>query len=140
MINRQVISAKAVIFHEGRVLLLEQKNGRWDLPGGRVDKKEPILRALQREVKEETGLDVQVLKLISTHIHENSRGEDVATLAYLCRSRKKPGKKHVMLSNEHDDWDLVKPTKLKKYKLRPQHRDAIIAGAGHEIKKVKKIK
>lgn len=129
MIDKQIISAKAVIFHDGRVLLLEQSNGRWELPGGRVDKKEPVLRALAREVKEETGLDVEVVKLISTHIHKNRHGQDVATLAYLCRPKKKPSEKNIRLSKEHQDWDLVKPGKLEKYKIRPQHRDAIAAGA-----------
>jgi ADP-ribose pyrophosphatase YjhB (NUDIX family) len=51
-----------VIFQEGRVLLVKhRKAGRdyWMLPGGGVGYGEPLHGALVRELKEETGLDVE---------------------------------------------------------------------------------
>ncbi|TNE58090.1 MAG: NUDIX domain-containing protein [Alphaproteobacteria bacterium] len=140
MVNKQIISAKAVIFHEGRVLLLERANGRWDLPGGHVAKKEPVLQALIREVKEETGLDIEVQELLSTHIHENRRGDQVATLAYLCESHKKPSEKNIHLSKEHQYWTLAKPAKLERYKIRPHHREAIVIGAERGARTARKGK
>lgn len=50
------------IEHEGRILMLHRKEdtsqgNRWGIPGGKIDKKEPPLQAVIREVKEETGFD-----------------------------------------------------------------------------------
>jgi 8-oxo-dGTP pyrophosphatase MutT (NUDIX family) len=57
-------SAGAVVFREtekGRLYLLLQNAGRWDFPKGGVEKGETELGTVLREVKEETGLDVNVL-------------------------------------------------------------------------------
>lgn len=49
---------------DGQVLLVlrghEPAMGRWSLPGGRVEAAEAPTAALVREVREETGLDVEV--------------------------------------------------------------------------------
>lgn len=42
----------------------EPAKGLWSLPGGRVEKGEYIADAIKREVKEETGLDVDVRDLV----------------------------------------------------------------------------
>ena len=45
----------------GRVLLLRLvENGRWDAPGGRLEEGEEPIRALAREVREETGMTFQL--------------------------------------------------------------------------------
>lgn len=50
--------------HEGRLLVVrrgrEPGRGRWSVPGGRVEPGESVARACAREVREETGLDVEV--------------------------------------------------------------------------------
>jgi 8-oxo-dGTP pyrophosphatase MutT (NUDIX family) len=58
--------AKVVIIdNENRVLLLKRSDyhkkhaGELDLPGGHLKKNESILKGLAREVKEETGLEVE---------------------------------------------------------------------------------
>lgn len=50
----------AFIFRERKILLMKRNHhpaqGQWWVPGGRVQKGEPILEALRRKVQEETSL------------------------------------------------------------------------------------
>lgn len=41
----------------GGILMLEDCDGRWGLPGGRLNEGETWLEGLQREVREETGIE-----------------------------------------------------------------------------------
>jgi 8-oxo-dGTP pyrophosphatase MutT (NUDIX family) len=64
-----VPSVTAVVRDEsGRVLLIRRAdNGRWALPGGGHDAGERITGTVVREVREETGLDVEVMRLVGTY-------------------------------------------------------------------------
>ncbi len=52
---------------QGQVLLIRRRNppraGHWSLPGGRVERGERLEDALRREIREETGLEVEILGL-----------------------------------------------------------------------------
>lgn len=52
----------------GRVLLIRRGDGRgWSLPGGVMEPGEPIVACVRREVREETGLDVEPLRLVGIY-------------------------------------------------------------------------
>ena len=58
----------AVIFDDGRVLLQRRDDtGRWGLPGGAVEPGESVRSAVIREVLEETGLEVEPIRLIGVY-------------------------------------------------------------------------
>jgi len=53
---------------EGKILLQRRSdNGLWGLPGGSVEIGESVRDAIVREVKEETGLTVEVVRLIGVY-------------------------------------------------------------------------
>ena len=55
------LSARGLTFHEGKVLLNEFNHGEaYNIPGGKVEVNESLEDTVIREVKEETGLDVEV--------------------------------------------------------------------------------
>jgi 8-oxo-dGTP pyrophosphatase MutT (NUDIX family) len=55
---------------EGRVLLQQRTdNGCWGLPGGAVEFGESVLAALHREVMEETGLTIEIGRLVGVYSH-----------------------------------------------------------------------
>jgi len=57
------ISAKAAIKDAaGRILLVRQSDGYWELPGGGLEHSENTDQALTREIAEETGLTVEQVR------------------------------------------------------------------------------
>ncbi len=74
--------AAGLIFQEGRLLVCQRrKEGpfplKWELPGGKVEGGEGCLAALQRELKEELGIEVQSAKEVFRHNHLYSDGTAV---------------------------------------------------------------
>lgn len=66
------LSAYVVLTWDDRVLLTRissrgHHSGHWTLPGGGVDHGEPPREGAAREVREETGLDVEVGALLDVH-------------------------------------------------------------------------
>ena len=66
-IRRPVPAVAAVIVEDGRLLLIrrgaEPSRGKWSLPGGSVEWGETLTDAVRREVREETGLEIEVGKV-----------------------------------------------------------------------------
>jgi ADP-ribose pyrophosphatase YjhB (NUDIX family) len=80
--NSLVPAASAVVVDDGGRILLHrrQDNGMWALPGGKMELGESLAGCAVREVKEETGLDVEVVGLVGTytdpkHVFEYDDGE-----------------------------------------------------------------
>jgi len=63
------LGCSAVIFNEDKKVLLTRRsdNGQWCLPGGAMEAGESVAEACAREVWEETGLRVDVLRLIGVY-------------------------------------------------------------------------
>ena len=63
-----VVAAAAAVLEEGRILLVKRASepgrGRWSLPGGAVKLGERLGEAVVREVLEETGLLIEVIRPI----------------------------------------------------------------------------
>ncbi len=61
------LAVSAAIFRDGEVLLVRRAGapakGLWTLPGGRVEVGETLVEAVQREVMEETALNIDVIGL-----------------------------------------------------------------------------
>ena len=65
------ITVDGVIIKNGKILLVKRRNepfkGKWALPGGFVEYGETVEKAVLREVKEETGMDAKIKKLVGVY-------------------------------------------------------------------------
>jgi 8-oxo-dGTP diphosphatase len=67
--NRIMVGVAAVIWNARREVLLIRRTkpprkGEWSLPGGKVEFGESLHAALKREIREETGLEIEIAGLI----------------------------------------------------------------------------
>jgi len=85
------VDVRAGVFrNDGRVLLVrEESDGRWALPGGWADEQETPSSACEREVFEESGCTVRAVKLAavkdrSQHPYAPPRLEHVYKMLFVC--------------------------------------------------------
>ncbi|MFB7594204.1 NUDIX hydrolase [Streptomyces sp. NPDC056160] len=77
--------AGVVVDAQGRALLIQRRdNGKWEPPGGVLEREETIPEALQREVLEETGIKI-ALPATLTGVYKNMTGL-IVSLVFRCEA------------------------------------------------------
>jgi ADP-ribose pyrophosphatase YjhB (NUDIX family) len=70
------VDVRGAVFRDGKILLVrERSDGKWALPGGWADVSESPTENVVREIREESGFETRVVKLLavldrSKHPHE----------------------------------------------------------------------
>jgi len=81
-----------IIEPQKRVVLIKRKNppfqGYWAIPGGFVELGEKVEDAVKREANEETGLNIEIIKLLGVYSDPNRdpRGHTIS-IVYLCKKK-----------------------------------------------------
>ncbi len=87
---RYPVSAKGVVLRDGRVVLVSNSRGEWELPGGKLEPGETLETCVAREVEEELGLTVTVGPGIDPWIHPTAADLDVLVVTYGCDATRWP--------------------------------------------------
>lgn len=104
---------------EGKILVVKRsdgddhKPGVWETPGGGVDQEEAPQKALEREIKEETGLDVIVGDSINIFTFRKDTGEFKVGITFLCNLPEGVDDGAVALSPEHSEYQWIQATAFK---------------------------
>jgi 8-oxo-dGTP diphosphatase len=81
--RHSVSVAGVTVREDGRVLVIKRRdNGEWQAPGGILEANEQIETGLRREVREETGIDVEPERLTGVYKHMKL---GVVALVFRCR-------------------------------------------------------
>lgn len=125
--NSLVPAASAVVVDdEGRILVARRRdNDLWTIPGGAMEPGETIAQTAVREVKEETGIDVEVVGLVGLysdprHVVEYSDGEvrQQFSICFACR----PTSAVTAPSDETSEIRYVEPDELHALDIHPSIR------------------
>jgi 8-oxo-dGTP diphosphatase len=129
--KHSVSVAAAVVRGDGRVLAIQRRdNAHWEPPGGVLELGETIEDGLRREVREETGIEVEVEGV--SGIYKNmERG--IVALVFRCRpARGEPGPTREALAVDWLDGDEVAERMDEAYAVRML--DALQVGQGPMVR------
>lgn len=119
------VSVKAVVLHEGSVLLGLNHRGEEELPGGRLEAGEQPPETVAREVAEECGLAVRPTRPVHAEVFEVVPGRSVLVVAYRCEPVGPPSAPRA--SPEHATVRFVPLRELAGRPLPDVYRRAIAA-------------
>ena len=116
-----LVGVGGVVIHRDRALLIrrgsEPLKGEWSIPGGMLELGEELADGVRRELKEETGLEVEPLECILVFDRIMREGERVkyhyVIVDYLCR--RKRGRLHA--ASDVIDARWVRREDLPQYHL-----------------------
>lgn len=120
------ITVKGIVVYNQKVLLMKRARpssdglGYWELPGGGLEYGETPNQALIRELKEETGLSIDVVKPAYTFTKIRT-GYQTVGIGYLSIAKDD----QVILSNEHTDYLWCEINNLKDYLCKEIYNDII---------------
>lgn len=110
------VGVGAFILNDNNELLLQKRavpaeKDHWCIPGGRLEMFETLENAVIRETKEETDLDIEVLKImgVCNHIIKEEEAHWIAT-SYLCKI--KNGEPKIMEPDKASDMKWFSLDKL----------------------------
>ena len=125
--NSVVPSVVAVVVDDaGRILLIHKTdNDLWALPGGGHDIGESIGQTVVREVREETGYEVEVIGIIGTYTNPNhvmayDDGEVRQQFSIAFSAKLVGGEART--SEESTEVDWVEPADLDRRQIHPSMR------------------
>ncbi len=106
------LAAKAFIVRNDKIFIMKRINkdpqspGIWEIPGGRLELGEDPVLGLMREVREETGLYVDVIYPMTIRHFKRDDGQIITMIVFLC----KPKGGYEKISEEHADskWTNLK--------------------------------
>lgn len=128
--ERPILGVGAIIADNGRVLLVERGHdplkGVWSLPGGVVEVGEYLKDAVRREVREETGLEVEPVSIVEVfeRIMPDASGRTeyhYVLIDYLCRV--KGGR--LQAESDVSDARWVPRADLRSYRITEGTLDVI---------------
>lgn len=117
-IKNQKISVSALVVNEkGQLLLVrrtinDSRPGEWEFPGGGIEFGENPMDATIREVKEETGLDVNIAELTSVKSAVYGNGnKQIFRIMYACMLT--DINQEVVLSKEHSAYQWINISEIQ---------------------------
>ena len=120
------VSVKGVAARDGRILLLQNERGEWELPGGRLEIGETPEQCVVREIAEETKWTVTAGPILDAWPHHITQaGKHVLIVTYACLLKPGQGVQDPVLSAEHQRIGLFTPGEITGLAMPRGYKDSI---------------
>ncbi|MDI6806895.1 MAG: NUDIX hydrolase [Candidatus Aenigmarchaeota archaeon] len=110
-----------IIRYEDKILILKRRDiaepspGKWDSIGGSIKEEETAEECILREGKEETGLDIKIIKKGKVFEFKNEHGNWVV-IPFLCEANSTKVKVN---PREHMEYKWIHPSEIDNYDCVP---------------------
>lgn len=121
--DRPIMGVGAVLLRGDSVLLIRRAHqpmqGQWTLPGGVVEVGETLAEATQREIREETGLSIEVGPLIELFDRIQAVGKRIAYHYIIADFLGKKIRGRLAAASDVTEAKFVPRSRLSEYHLTP---------------------
>lgn len=120
-VKRFYVALKGAVFNNNEFLIVKRSNktrgehGFWELPGGRMEFGETPEETLIREIHEEVGLAIEIVKPLNTWTFFRDENTQLVGITYLCNLTCGD----VVLSDEHIDYAWIDFEEVNNYNIIP---------------------
>ncbi|MBS3151214.1 NUDIX domain-containing protein [Candidatus Woesearchaeota archaeon] len=126
--HEHVVVITGIVKFKDKILLLKRNSkmemhpNKWSFPGGKVISGETLFQALQREIKEETNLEIEDTKrYISDYTFTRPSGKNTIGFCFLVNAKNNK----VKLSKEFTDFSWISPEEIENYNIIPYLKDEV---------------
>ncbi len=129
-IIQKIVLAGVIFNKQGKALILQRNEnediypGMWELPSGKREFFESSHDALVREIKEEAGLDIEIVQPCSVFeykIEKPNEIRDSTQINFVVTSNTS----EVKLSEEHQNYAWISKDKIDKYAMSNETKKVI---------------
>ncbi|HVT01592.1 MAG TPA: NUDIX hydrolase [Patescibacteria group bacterium] len=137
---QQRLVSGGLIIRDGKFLLVKRAAdddfypSTWEIPGGKLELGEKPLDGAEREVEEETGLDINIISPIGVFTYDNLRHDtQFIQVNYLCELVNE--NQEVRLSFEHSEYKWITFEELETFEISSKMASEIIQFRDHPLVK-----
>ncbi|MDF1498129.1 MAG: NUDIX hydrolase [Patescibacteria group bacterium] len=127
----QKIVLGGAIFNKNKKLILQRHKNEnifpnmWELPSGKREPLEDSYNSLLREMKEETGLEVEIIMPCSIFDYQIENEQEIRDSTQINFLLKPTGSVKIKLSNEHQKFAWINCSELEKFALSRSTKNVI---------------
>jgi 8-oxo-dGTP pyrophosphatase MutT (NUDIX family) len=124
------VSVKGVVIRDGSIILVYNRRGEWELPGGKLELSETAEQCVAREIAEELQLTVRVERLVDAWVYTIVPGTHVLVLTYGCveTTERQPA-----ISHEHTQLRWVPLEDVEALTMPARYKQSIRSWARREV-------
>ncbi len=120
--EQKVVVDSVIIFNKKVLMVKRAKDakflpGYWEFPGGKVEFKEDLEKALYREVREECNISIQILNTLTVdqfYMNKKVSDKQFIDIFFLCETHE-PEK--IVLNSEHSEYKWVEFSEMNRLKV-----------------------
>lgn len=121
----QRVTTKALFLREGKILFLQDTEGRWELPGGTMKFREAPEEALGRELVEELGWpEVNIGPIFHSGVRMKEK-ENASYQFIVLIFRCEPPDATIHLSPEHISYQWLLPNEVRELDTPEVYKEAV---------------